>query len=62
MSEVTRRDFVKGAAAGAVVVASAGILASCTSGSAVETGIPESGIERQMYSLSDLGQLVLLRP
>ena len=39
--EVTRRDFVKGAAAGAVVVASSSILASCTSGSAVETGLPE---------------------
>lgn len=39
--EVTRRDFVKGAAAGAVVVASSGILASCTSGSTVETGLPE---------------------
>lgn len=39
--EVTRRDFVKGAVAGAVVVASSDIIASCASGSAVETGLPE---------------------
>jgi len=55
MSEVTRRDFVKGAAASAVVVAGAGLLANCTSASPAETGLPEQWDEEADVVIAGAG-------
>lgn len=42
MKEISRRDFVKGAAAGAVVVAGAGLLSGCGTSSKSQSNLPDS--------------------